>query len=47
MRKTKFWRTDWFIGVVVSVVMFAAGGSDLIRSLERKAYDMGVQASSH
>ena len=46
MRKTKFWRTDWFIGVVVSVVMFAAGGSDLIRSLERKAYDMGVQASS-
>ena len=46
MRKTGFWKTDWFLGVVVSVAMLAAGGSDLIRSLERKAYDMGVQASS-
>jgi len=37
-----FWKTDWFIGVVVSVAMLVAGGSDLLQSLERKAYDLGV-----
>ena len=46
MRKTGFWKTDWFLGVAVSAAMLVAGGSDLIRSLERKAYDLGVQASS-
>ncbi len=46
MRKTGFWKTDWFLGLVVSAVMLVAAGSDLIRSLERKAYDLGVQASS-
>ena len=46
MRKTGFWKTDWFLGVAVSLAMLVAGGSDLIRSLERKAYDLGVQASS-
>jgi len=46
MRKTRFWKTDWFLGVAVSALMLVAGGSDLIRSLERKAYDLGVQASS-
>ncbi|MEI7612922.1 MAG: serine/threonine-protein kinase [Betaproteobacteria bacterium] len=46
MRKTGFWKTDWFLGLAVSSVMLVAGGSDLIRSLERKAYDLGVQASS-
>ena len=46
MRKTAFWKTDGFLGVVVSLLMLAAAGSDLVRSLERKAYDLGVQASS-
>ncbi|MBL8414754.1 MAG: CHASE2 domain-containing protein [Propionivibrio sp.] len=46
MRKTGFWKTDWFLGLVVSCVMLVAASSDLIRSLERKAYDLGVQASS-
>ena len=41
-----FWKTDWFIGVVVSVVVLFAGGGELLQSLERKAYDMGVLASS-
>jgi serine/threonine-protein kinase len=41
-----FWKTDWFIGVVVSLVMLFAGGSDLLQSLERKAYDLGVGAVS-
>ncbi|HZX33032.1 MAG TPA: CHASE2 domain-containing protein, partial [Rhodocyclaceae bacterium] len=46
MRKGGFWKTDWFLGVVVTAVMLAASGIDLIQSLERKAYDLGVQASS-
>jgi serine/threonine-protein kinase len=42
-----FWKSDWFLGVVVvfAVVLFARL-SDLIPSLERKAYDMGVTATS-
>ncbi len=44
--KSGFWKTDWFLGLVVVVLMLFAGGSDLLQSLERKAYDMGVQASS-
>ncbi len=46
MRKNGFWKTDWFLGAALSVLMLFAGGSDLIRSLERKAYDMGVAASA-
>jgi len=41
-----FWKTDWFIGVVVSVVMLFAGSGELLQSLERKAYDLGVGAVS-
>ena len=47
MKKTAFWKADWFVGLVVAVVLFAASGSDLIQSLERQAYDLGVRASSH
>ncbi len=46
MRKTGFWKTDWFLGLAVSAAMLLAGGTDLMRSLERKAYDLGVQAST-
>jgi serine/threonine-protein kinase len=46
MRRSGFWKTDWFFGLVVSLVLLGASRSDLIQSLERKAYDMGVQASS-
>jgi CHASE2 domain-containing sensor protein len=44
--KAGFWKADWFLGVVVVIAMFFAGGSDLLQSLERKAYDMGVRAST-
>src|SRR3970040_1398756 len=46
MRKLDFWRADWFLGVVVALVVLALSGRDLIQSLERKAYDLGVQATS-
>jgi eukaryotic-like serine/threonine-protein kinase len=44
--KAGFWKSDWFLGLVVALLVFVAGGGDLLQSLERKAYDMGVQASS-
>src|ERR1700689_48506 len=44
--KGGFWKTDWFLGEVVTLLILFAGNSDLIQSLERKAYDMGVKASS-
>ncbi|TSA16268.1 MAG: CHASE2 domain-containing protein [Betaproteobacteria bacterium] len=47
MTKAGFWKTDWFLGVavVVCVALFARA-SDLVPSLERKAYDLGVIATS-
>jgi len=46
MAKTAFWKSDRFLGIALTLVMLAAAGSDLLQSLERKAYDMGVQLSS-
>jgi serine/threonine-protein kinase len=46
MNKLDFWRSDWFIGVVATLVIVAFSGRDLLQSLERKAYDMGVRATS-
>ena len=44
--KNDFWKSDWFLGVVIVVLMFIFRGGDLMQSLERKAYDLGVKASS-
>ena len=45
--KSAFWKTDWFLGTVVVLAVLAFSKfSDLIPSLERKAYDLGVQATS-
>ena len=44
--KPRFWKTDWFWALAVVVLMLFAGGSDLLQSLERKAYDMGLQATA-
>jgi len=46
MNKVDFWRSDWFIGVVATLVILIFSGRDLLQSLERKAYDMGVRATS-
>jgi eukaryotic-like serine/threonine-protein kinase len=47
MTKAGFWRTDWFLGVAVVIFVIAFNRlSDLIPSLERKAYDLGVVATS-
>jgi CHASE2 domain-containing sensor protein/tRNA A-37 threonylcarbamoyl transferase component Bud32 len=44
--KSGFWKTDWFFGLVVALVLLLGSNSDLLQSLERKAYDMGVRATS-
>ncbi|CAB1368573.1 CHASE2 domain-containing serine/threonine-protein kinase [Denitratisoma oestradiolicum] len=41
-----FWKSDWFLGLAVSLVLLILGNGDLLQSLERKAYDMGVQMTS-
>ncbi len=46
MTKEGFWKKDWFLCLVVSLVLLAAGGTQLIESLERFAYDWGVRAST-
>ncbi len=46
MRKLDFWKSDWFLGVVVALILAVAANGDLIQSLERKAYDLGVKAAS-
>jgi len=46
MKKLDFWRSDWLLGVIVALVVLVLSGRDLIQSLERKAYDLGVQATS-
>jgi serine/threonine-protein kinase len=46
MGKTSFYKTDWFAGLMVVLLFLFSANTDLIQSLERKAYDWGVQASS-
>lgn len=45
MAKTAIWKTDWFLGVAISLLFLFSVQSDLIQSLERKAYDLGVSAT--
>jgi eukaryotic-like serine/threonine-protein kinase len=47
MKKLQFLRADWMLGVavVVAIIIFNLS-SDLVASLERKAYDLGVRATA-
>jgi serine/threonine-protein kinase len=46
IKKVTFLKADWFVGLLVALVFLFSATSDLMQSLERKAYDMGVRASS-
>ena len=35
--KSGFWKSDWFLGLAVVVLMAFAADGDLLQSLERKA----------
>src|SRR4030065_1315116 len=45
MKRMSFWKTDWFVALLFALVFLSGADSDLMRSLERKAYDLGVLAS--
>jgi len=44
VKKAGFWTKDWFLGLAVAIVLSLLAGSDLVQSLERKAYAIGVRA---
>jgi serine/threonine-protein kinase len=47
MKKIAFWQADWFLGIIIAIAVLGFSRfSDLIPSLERKAYDLGVKATS-
>ncbi|MCP4188214.1 MAG: CHASE2 domain-containing protein [Gammaproteobacteria bacterium] len=43
--KTRFWSSDWFAGLVISIVVVLFSGSASFQSLERTAYDWGVRST--
>ncbi len=43
--KSQFWRTDWFIGLIITIIIVLSSGSSQIQSLERTAYDWGVRST--
>ena len=47
IKKISIWKADWFVGLLVVLFFWFSSGSDLMQSLERKAYDLGVRATSH
>jgi len=44
--KNGIWKSDWFTGLLITILFVVFGGSDFIASLERSAYDFGVRSSS-
>ncbi len=45
--KSAFWKADWFLGLVIAVVLFGfARVAGFIPGLERWAYDVGVRMTS-
>ena len=46
IKKVTFLKADWFVGLLVALVFQFSANTDLMQSLERKAYDIGVRASS-
>ena len=46
MDKKNFWKNDWFLGLAASILVLFSGNGDLLQSLERKAYDIGVGATT-
>lgn len=44
--KSTFWKTDWFLGLLITLAFLFVARTGLMQSLERKAYDLGIQASS-
>lgn len=39
-------KSDWFTGLIITLIFLVFAGSDFIASMERDAYDFGVKSSS-
>lgn len=46
IKKVTLLKADWFVGLLVALAMLFGANSDLMQSLERKAYDLGVKATT-
>lgn len=44
--KTRVFKTDWFAGLVITIVFLIFAQSELLENIERDAYDYGVKSSS-
>lgn len=44
--KKSVWKTDWFAGLVISLLFLFSANGNLLQSLERTAYDWGVRAAT-
>jgi len=45
MGRKDFWKSNWVLGVIAALAVAALSQADLVKSLERKAYDRGVRTS--
>ena len=43
--KSRFWSSDWFAGLIITIVIVVLSGSAPFQSLERDFYDWGVRSS--
>ena len=43
--KPRFWNSDWFLGLAITIVFVFAAGTPALQGLERIAYDWGVRAT--
>ena len=43
--KTRFWSSDWFAGLLITIVVVVLSGSAPFQSLEQSFYDWGVKST--
>ena len=43
--KTRFWSSDWFAGLLITIIVVVLSGSGPFQSLERNFYDWGVRST--
>jgi len=43
--KGRFWKSDWFLGLILTLLFLAASGSSLLQGMERYVYDWGVRGA--
>ncbi len=44
--KKGIWKSDWFVGLLITLVFLVFSGSDFLQGLERSAYDFSVRSST-